>query len=161
MLIRKMGGYGSCHGNVAMYIRKQRKHRIKIRRGGKWSAKVKRCNRSRHLGTKKHRDGVEHGGHGGDMGGEGGRGVEVETSTHTTHSHPKAPQNLGYWTLAAPKTLQLHYLENFESNLPAGTVRKANSHRMGKYINPNDPGFDHLEGVQQVPGRNFSKDFKF
>lgn len=59
--------------------------------------------------------GVEHGGHGGDMGGEGGRGVEVETSTHTTHSYPKAPQNLGYWTLAAPKTLQLHYLENFKA----------------------------------------------
>ena len=113
MLIRKMGGCGSCHGNVAMYIRKQTKHRIKIRRGGKWSAKVERCNWLRHLGTKSIEMGVEHGGHGGDMGGEGGRGVEVETSTHTTHSYPKAPQHLGYWTSAAPKTLQLHYLENF------------------------------------------------
>ena len=88
--------YWSCHGNVAMYIRKQRKHRIKITRRGKWSAKVKRCNWLRHLGTRKHRDGVEYGGRGADMGGEGGRGVEVETSTHTTHSYPKAPQHLGY-----------------------------------------------------------------
>ena len=33
--------------------------------------KVKKCNWLRHLGTKKHRDGIEHGGSGGDMGEEG------------------------------------------------------------------------------------------
>ena len=31
--------------------------------------KVKKCNWLRHLGTKKHRDGVENRGGGGDMGG--------------------------------------------------------------------------------------------
>ena len=41
--------------------------------------KVKKCNRLRHLGTKKHRYVVEKGGGGGDMGVKGDRpGGEVE-----------------------------------------------------------------------------------
>ena len=42
--------------------------------------KVKKCNWLRHLGTIKHRDGIEHGGIEGDMGGAGqGEKGEVET----------------------------------------------------------------------------------
>ena len=60
-------------------IRKIIRHTIKNKTGVKYSVKcvgceAKKCNWLRHLGTRKHGDGIEHGGGRGDMGGQGARG---------------------------------------------------------------------------------------
>ena len=70
---------GSCRGNMGKNIGEKRKHTIKNITGRKYSVKcvkcrVKKCNWSRHLGARKHRDGIEDGGGRGDMGGQGGAG---------------------------------------------------------------------------------------
>ena len=66
-----------CHENIEKNRRKKRRHTIKNIKEGSTvcevcGCKVKKCNWLRHLGTKKHRDGVENRGGGGDIGGEGG-----------------------------------------------------------------------------------------